>query len=103
MMTLRRKTNADGSTGATLEQILQLEVPLVVRLGERTLGLAEVVSLLPGAILELPKNSEEQLDILVNNRLIGRGLAVKVGENFGIRITSIGPVRERVEALGEPN
>jgi flagellar motor switch protein FliN/FliY len=100
MITTRRKPTPSSPPGAALPQILRLEVPLVVRLGERKLGLQEVVSLLPGAILELPKNAEEELEILVNNRVIGRGAAVKVGENFGIRITAIGPVKDRIEAMG---
>lgn len=83
-----------------LQQILRLEVPLVVRLGERPLKVEEVVSLVPGAIIELPKTADAELDLLVNNKRIGRGVAVKVGENFGLRITFIGEVAERVAAMG---
>lgn len=83
-----------------LQQILRLEVPLVVRLGERPLKVEEVVSLVPGAIIELPKTADAELDLLVNNKRIGRGVAVKVGENFGLRITFIGEVADRVAAMG---
>ncbi|MBX3388899.1 MAG: FliM/FliN family flagellar motor switch protein [Phycisphaeraceae bacterium] len=83
-----------------LQQILRLEVPLVVRLGERPLKVEEIVSLVPGAIIELPKNADAELDLLVNNKRVGRGVAVKVGENFGLRITFIGEVKERVAAMG---
>ncbi|MEM1423175.1 MAG: hypothetical protein AAGH64_04140, partial [Planctomycetota bacterium] len=31
----------------------------------------------------------------------GKGVAVKVGENFGIRLEQIGGVRERIEAMGD--
>lgn len=84
---------------ADLKSILSLEVPVIVRLAERPIALAEVLALAPGAILELPKTSEEELDVLVNNRLIGRGHAVKIGENFGIEITAINNSTERVEAI----
>ncbi len=83
-----------------LNAVLRLEVPLIVRLGERTLSTREVLALVPGSIIELPKHSDEPLDLLVNNRQIGHGTAVKIGENFGIRITAIGGVRQRIEALG---
>ncbi|MBX3380187.1 MAG: FliM/FliN family flagellar motor switch protein [Phycisphaeraceae bacterium] len=83
-----------------LRQILGLEVPLVVRLGERPLSVEEVVALVPGAIIELPKAADAELDLLVNNKRVGRGVAVKVGENFGLRITFIGEVKERVAAMG---
>jgi flagellar motor switch protein FliN/FliY len=85
---------------ADVTSILKLEVPLIVRLGERQMTMAQVVSLVPGVIIELPKNADEELELLVNNKPLGTGLAVKVGENFGIRITHIGDVKARVEAMG---
>jgi flagellar motor switch protein FliN/FliY len=83
-----------------LDAILSLEVPIIVRLGERTLSVRQVVDLVPGSIIELPKNADAELDLLVNNKQIGCGHAVKVGENFGLRLAYVGNVRERIEALG---
>lgn len=83
-----------------VEHILQLEVPIIVRLGEKKLPLREVMLLVPGTILELPKAAESDLEMLVNNKVVGHGVAVKVGENFGLRITHVGDARERVMALG---
>lgn len=82
------------------QTILKLTVPLIVQVGERNLPLDDVLALGPGAILKLYKSADESLDLMVNNKLIGKGMAVKVGENFGIRITSIGTTRELVEAMG---
>jgi flagellar motor switch protein FliN len=82
-----------------LAGVLRLEVPVIVRLGERSMDLGEVLGIVPGAIIELPKNVDAELDLLVNNKQVGTGVAVKVGENFGIRITYIGDVRERIEAM----
>lgn len=84
-----------------VKSILALEVPIIVVLGERQLRVSEVVSLTPGAILELPKSAEEELTLMVNNKPIGTGVAVKVGENFGIRITYIGDIQNRILAMGE--
>jgi flagellar motor switch protein FliN/FliY len=84
-----------------VEHILQLEVPIIVRLGEKKLPLRDVMLLVPGTILELPKAAESDLEMLVNNKVVGQGVAVKVGENFGLRITKIGDARARVMALGE--
>jgi flagellar motor switch protein FliN/FliY len=83
-----------------LAQILKLEVPIVVRLGERSMDVSDVLGLVPGAIIELPKNAESELDLLVNNKAIGCGVAVKVGENFGLKLTFIGDVKARIEAMG---
>ena len=89
-----------SNSKANLSQILRLEVPVVVRLGERHLTVNDVVALVPGAIIELPKSADSELDLLVNNKPIGQGVAVKVGENFGIKVTFIGDLRDRVKALG---
>ena len=83
-----------------VDRILKIRVPVIVRLGERRITLNEVIGLAQGAILELGKSSEASLDLLVNNKVIGEGEAVKVGEHFGLRVTNIGSVRERVGALG---
>jgi len=83
-----------------VQTILKLEVPVIVQIGRRRMKLDDVLALGPGAILELPKSADESLDLLINNKPIGRGSAVKVGENFGIRISEIQSPRDRVEALG---
>ncbi len=80
--------------------ILSLEVPIIVLLGERSMRVSEVCALSPGSIIELPKGAEEELTLLVNNKPTGAGFAVKVGENFGIKITYIGDLKTRIEALG---
>lgn len=84
-----------------LRAILSLEVPLIVLLGERLMRTSDVISLIPGAIMELSRGADEELTLLVNNRAIGTGVAVKVGENFGIKITYIGDLKSRIAALGE--
>ena len=84
----------------SVEQILRIEVPLLVQLAERQMTVGEVLDLTPGSIIELPKTSEEELEILINNKVIGSGNAVKVGENFGIRVRFIGDLADRIAAMG---
>ena len=85
---------------AELQRILGLEVPVIVKLAERRLMLSEVMRLGTGAIIEFFKSSEEPLELLINNKVIGRGETVKVGENFGLRITQVGDVKQVIKALG---
>ena len=80
------------------QSILRMEVPFIVRLASRQMSLAELQTLVPGAIIELPKQADEDLDVLINNRPVGTGTAVKVGENFGVRITAIGSKIDRAAA-----
>lgn len=86
---------------ADLQSILNLEVPLIVVIAQRDMPVREVMNLAPGAILELPKAAGDDLEVMVNNKPIGAGRAVKVGENFGVRVTYVGDLQERIEALGD--
>lgn len=81
--------------------ILKLEVPIIVQLGRKDMPLGQVLALMPGTIIELPKKADEELELLVNNRAIGTGIAVKVGENFGLQLKYIGDVRSRIHAMGD--
>ncbi len=81
--------------------ILRLEVPLVVVLGERRMRVGDVRDFVPGMIVELPKTADEDLEIRINNRTIGNGRAVKIGENFGVRVTYVGDPATRIHAMAE--
>jgi flagellar motor switch protein FliN/FliY len=83
----------------SVDQILRIEVPLLVQLAERQMTLGQILELTPGTIIELPKTAEEELEILINNKVIGTGSAVKVGENFGIRVRFIGDLADRIAAM----
>lgn len=82
-----------------VKAILRLRVPVIVRLGQKDMQLEDVMALGPGTIIELPKLADEELDILVNNIAIGTGKAVKIGENFGLRVMDIRDPHERIIAL----
>ncbi len=83
-----------------VEGILRLEVPIVVVIGETEMPTDAVLALTPGSIVELPKSAEEELELRVNNKPVGSGVAFKIGENFGIKLSFVGDVRTRIEALG---
>ena len=84
-----------------LNRILRMEVPVIVKLADRKLTLQEVMRLGPGAIIEFFKASDQPLELLINNKTIAIGEAVKVGENFGLKITQIGDVKEIIKTLGK--
>jgi flagellar motor switch protein FliN/FliY len=90
-----------GANEGELERILHLSVPIIVKLADRKLNVHEVMRLGTGAIIEFFKSSDEPLELLINNKVIGLGEAVKVGENFGLRLTQIGDVRQVIQSLGQ--
>lgn len=99
VLPVQRKAPADPSP-AELQRILRLQVPLIVKLAERKLMLSEVMRLGTGAIIEFLKSSDEPLELLVNNKPIAVGETVKVGENFGLKITQVGDLRSVIRTMG---
>ena len=101
LQSTRKPTPTEAAVAdSDLSRILRMEVPVIVRLAERRLLLSEVMRLGTGAIVEFFKRSDEPLELLINNKPIGVGETVKVGENFGLRITQIGNVKQIIEAMG---
>jgi len=90
---------AEPQAGPDVSAILKLRVPVIVRLAQRGMSLSDVLNLSPGSMIELTKTANEPLDLLVNNKEIGVGQAVKIGERFGLRMTAIGDAGERLQAL----
>jgi flagellar motor switch protein FliN/FliY len=82
-----------------LKTILQLRVPVIVQIARQRMPMETVLALGPGAILEFEKSADDELDLLVNNKAVGKGAAVKVGENFGLRLTAIGGAQQRLAAM----
>jgi len=69
--------------------VMDVPVEVTVELGRKRVRIGEVLRLGPGSVLELNKANGEPLDIYVNDRLIGRGEAVVVGERYGVRLTEV--------------
>ncbi len=82
-----------------LEHLLDVPLPLTIRLGSLSMNLDELLRLTPGAILELNRREEEPLEVLANEQVVARGEVVVVDERFGLRITEIGSSEDRLRAL----
>lgn len=81
-----------------LEHLLDVRLPLTIRLGSTRMLLDDILRLTPGAIVELDRGEDEPLDVIANGRVIARGEVVVVDERFGLRITEIGTPEERIRA-----
>jgi flagellar motor switch protein FliN len=75
--------------GGGLDMLHDVEMEVSAELGRTRMSVRELLSLVPGAIVELDRAAGSPADLLVNGRLIARGEVVVVDENFGIRITEI--------------
>jgi flagellar motor switch protein FliN/FliY len=78
-----------GALRGGLDMLHDVEMEVSAELGRTRMSVRELLSLSPGAIVELDRAAGSPADLLVNGRLIARGEVVVVDENFGIRITEI--------------
>jgi len=60
------------------------------------------MELAPGAILQFDKSCEQMLEVHIGGRAVALGEAVKVGDKFGLRITSLVSPAERFEKVEPP-
>ncbi len=79
--------------------LLKIKVPVVVTLAEKRQPLGKVVELCPGSIIQFEKSCEEMLQLDVGGQHVATGEAIKVGEKFGLRITSMILPDERFQAV----
>ena len=73
---------------------LQVRVPVMVNLASKKQPVSKIVELVPGSIIQFSKPCDEMLDLEVAGRRIAQGECVKVGDKFGLRITTIPAPRE---------
>jgi flagellar motor switch protein FliM len=83
-----------------VENLLRLPLELSVVLAEKPLRVRELLSLRPGDILEFSRRADDPLELRAARRPLAHGQAVRIGEKFGFRVTSVRDPRDRVLALG---
>jgi flagellar motor switch protein FliN/FliY len=79
--------------------LLKIEVPVVVTLATTRMAIARVLDLGPGAILHFEKSYDSPLTLTVGTCEVAVGDAVKIGDKFGIRISSMIMPQEKFEAV----
>ncbi|HUL15558.1 MAG TPA: FliM/FliN family flagellar motor switch protein [Terriglobales bacterium] len=85
-----------------LDLLLDVELEATIRFGEREMLLREVMSLMPGAVVELDQLVNEPADLLVAGRLVARGEVVVVDGNFGLRVTEVASMSQRAKLVPVP-
>lgn len=76
---------------AKLGLLMEVELAVTLRFGSRRLLLREVLDLNPGAVVDLDRQVEEPVDVLLDGRLVARGEVVVLDGNYGVRVTEVAP------------
>ena len=79
----------DASLATNFRLLQDVDVKLTVEIGSTSLTLRELLALGETSVIELDRQANELLDVLVNGTLIGRGEVVMVGDHFGVRMTEL--------------
>lgn len=66
-----------------------IPVEVTVVLGKSKVSLDKVLSLSKGDLVELNRYAGEEVDLLVNGQLIGKGEVVAIGNNYGVKVTKV--------------
>jgi flagellar motor switch protein FliN/FliY len=74
---------------ATPKVLADVEMGVTAELGRCHMTVRELLSLTPGAVIDLDRAAGAPVDVLVNGTLIARGEVVVIDEEFGIRISEI--------------
>jgi flagellar motor switch protein FliN/FliY len=91
-----RDASAVAPAGADpLARLRKIPVPVSVRLAEKRISVSQLLSMTPGSLISFSKPLDDLLDLYVNNALYGRGEAVKIGENFGLKVNEVGVAAEQ--------
>ena len=69
--------------------LLRVRVPVTVTLASKRQSIGKILELGTGSIIQFEKSCEELLDLQVGDHTCAKGEAVKVGDKFGIRLTSL--------------
>src|SRR5262245_14044225 len=88
-----------GRLPAYARSLLRIQVPVVVTLASTQQPTSRVLDLAPGTILHFAKPCDDPLTMSVGHCDVAVGETVKVGDKFGLRITSMLMPEEKFERV----
>ncbi len=95
----QHEKKANSSEELNLDVILDVPVTLSMEIGRTQINIRNLLQLNQGSVVELDRFAGEPLDVLVNGTLVAHGEVVVINEKFGIRLTDVISVSERVKRL----
>jgi flagellar motor switch protein FliN/FliY len=86
--------NSQENTGiveGNLDLLMDVELEVMLRFGERNMLLREILELGAGAVVELDRQVKEPAELLLDGRVIARGEVVVVDGNYGLQVLEVLP------------
>ena len=86
--------------GVDLKLLLEMPLTMTFEVGRAKMSISNLLSLGQGSVLDLHRLVGEDLDILVNGKLIAQGEVVISNEKFCAKINNVITPEERVKKMG---
>jgi flagellar motor switch protein FliN/FliY len=94
-----KSSSASQMDELNIDVILDVPVTLSMEIGRTQINIRNLLQLNQGSVVELDRFAGEPLDVLVNGTLIAHGEVVVINDKFGIRLTDVIGLSERVKRL----
>jgi flagellar motor switch protein FliN/FliY len=72
-----------------LNLLMDVPLPVTLRFGGRRMPLRKIMELSSGAVIELDRQTEEPVELCLEDRVIARGQVVMVDGCYGLRVTQV--------------
>lgn len=72
-----------------LQRVIDVPLAVTLRFGQRQLTLRELLELNTGSLVELDRQVEEPVELMLGERVIARGEVVIVDGNYGMRVSEV--------------
>jgi flagellar motor switch protein FliN/FliY len=79
----------NAQTMGILKYFLDIPITIEIQLAQRSMKVRDILQLKPESVVELPKSAGENLDILMNERLIAYGEVMELEDSTGVRLTDL--------------
>ncbi len=83
-------------------RLLNLNLPVSIRIAETHLPIRDVLRLTPGSVVDLKKAVGELVDIVVHGSVLARGEIVSVKGYYGVKITEMVDISQRLAIARTP-
>ncbi len=79
--------------------LLDVELEATLRFGSREMTLGEVLDLGPGDVIELDRQVNDAVELLVGDKIVARGVAVLCNGKYGLRVTEVAELKLTLESV----
>lgn len=79
-----------------LELLMDVELAATLRFGRRRMVMREILELNSGAVVELDRQVQDPVELLIDSKVVARGELVIVDGSYGIRVTQVAAPNQRI-------